>query len=115
VTSMREPRVVGETTPAETAMNDLRQGVEKYMDFIVTAEPPSPVVNVTLRFTQWPWRAHVRIETDDSYVREVRIANARTVLIANARAVAAVEQPTRQELDDLEAALADYDAARAAP
>jgi hypothetical protein len=48
-------------------------------------------------------------------VREVRIANARTVLIANAHAGAAVEQPTRQELDDLEAALADYDAARAAP
>jgi hypothetical protein len=112
---MREPRVVGETTQAETAMNDLRQGVEKYIDFLADAEPPSPTVNVTLRFALRPWRAHVRIENDDAYVREVRLANARTVLIANVRAVVAIEKPTAQHLDDLEAALADYDAARAAP
>jgi hypothetical protein len=112
---MREPRVVGETMPAETAMNDLRQGVEKYIAFMETQPESPPSISAHLSFPNRPWQAHVRIENDDAYVREVRIANARTVLIANARAVVAVEKPTAQHLDDLEAALADYDAARAAP
>jgi hypothetical protein len=112
---MREPRVVGETTPAETAMNDLRQGVEKYVAHLETLEAAPARKDIHLNFLNRPFWAHVCIQNVGAHMREVRIANARSILLATVRDIVRVEKPTLEQLDELETALVAYDAALEAP